>query len=152
MTIYTIGYAGGMTPLAIRATAEELDALVIDVRSSPRSRIPGFGFKALHEVLGATYAQAPELGGREDPDGKPFQEGIKRLRAYEGEHRHCLLMCLEHDPWMCHRHHTITAPHFPAALHLYDGAFYTSKNVADAIADKSETVGLVAIGGLAGVV
>jgi len=81
-----------------------IDAL-IDVRSVPQSRKRGFSRKALTARFGRHYEwRGDQLGGRGDG---PTKSGLAALAK---ETRTVLLLCLEHLPGDCHRHHAIAVP------------------------------------------
>ena len=100
--IYTIGYQR-LNPSTLAALLDALQVqLLIDVRSSPNSRKPGFSRKALETQLGLRYEwRGDRLGGRGDG---PTKAGLDELA---GETRTVMLMCLEHLPGDCHRYHAI---------------------------------------------
>lgn len=134
--IYTIGYQA-ITPAKLKKIAEKLDATVIDVRARPRSRKPGFGREALARVLGPRYLwKGDELGGP-GGGGKVTAEGIAALRRLR-RRSSLILLCLEHAPGDCHRHHDICAPHFPKAIHICDDEMIRAHELARAIADDDE--------------
>jgi len=136
--IYTTGYQV-LKPPRLKAIAAHLDAIVVDCRCSTRSRIAGFGGRQLAELLGDDYTQqGDKLGGR----GQTTATGIEWLRRYDSpEHSprvadqpmNALLMCLEEEPWQCHRHTDIVKPHFPDALHIYAGLLYSPADIELAI-------------------
>lgn len=95
--LYTLGYAGIKPPFVLKACTK-LDAQLWDVRSSPRSRVPGFNKGSLVTLLGPRYSWHPELGGRE----RDWTEGLVRLRRAL-ETKNIILMCMEKDPERCHR-------------------------------------------------
>lgn len=114
--IYTIGYQG-LTPEFLRRLVEELDATLIDCRSSTRSRIPGFGGRQLAALLPGRYEdRGKDLGGRGPINPQAIEE--LRERFYAQDKPDCVLMCMEANVADCHRHHAIAAPHFPEALHI----------------------------------
>ena len=125
--IYTIRYQE-MTPEALRAIITKLNAILVDVRSSPRTRISGFGRKQLEATYGESYRWAGDiLGGR--PPGVQ-REGVELIRELDHGPRPVCLMCLEELPHNCHRHHTIALPHFPNAKHIFNGGWcYTVADV-----------------------
>ena len=61
--LYTFGYTG-RHPHQLRALAEHLDAVVVDIRFSPRSRIPDWTAGRLQQLLGERYHHLPALGNR----------------------------------------------------------------------------------------
>lgn len=99
--IYSIGYQRLTPDRLVRLTAK-LRAPIVDVRSNPSSRKPGFSRRALHDLLGPDrYIWAGDvLGGR--PPGTT-NEGIAMLMRGDP----AILMCLEEAPGDCHRHHAI---------------------------------------------
>jgi uncharacterized protein (DUF488 family) len=103
--IYSIGYQG-MSPQALLAVLDALKVeALIDVRSVPSSRKPGYSRKALQAALGARYEwRGDSLGGRGDG---PTVDG---LAALELEDRAVMLLCLERLPGECHRYHAIALP------------------------------------------
>ena len=66
------------------------------------------------------------LGGRA-PGVTP--EGVALLAELDRKRRPVVLLCLEDLPMNYHRHHTICAPHFPKARHIFNGGWCYS--VAD---------------------
>jgi uncharacterized protein (DUF488 family) len=132
--IYTIGYQA-LTPEKLKRIVLALDAQLIDCRSSIRSRIAGFGGRQLEQLLGAAseggrYEHWPELGGRT----KIKRDAIAALLPFDTDDKpNCVLMCMEQEPWLCHRHHDIVMPHFPHALHVYQNGLYTAEDIAKAI-------------------
>ena len=103
--IYTIGYQQ-LTPGRLAELMRDLHIdLLVDVRSVPQSRKKGFSRKALTARFGVHYEwRGDVLGGRGDG---PTKAGLAALAK---ESRAVLLMCLEHLPGDCHRHHAIAIP------------------------------------------
>jgi len=60
--LYTFGYSG-RSPHHLRALAEALDAVVVDIRFRPRSRIPDWNAGRLQKLLGDRYRHLPALVG-----------------------------------------------------------------------------------------
>lgn len=121
-TVYSIGYAQ-LTPETLVAHLDLIDgAILLDVRSvaaGPRVR-RGFRREELTGLLGARYEHRPELGGRK----AIAPAAIERLVSEAKAGRRVVLMCQEHAPGECHRHHAIGVP--LAALgvtvwHLFEG-------------------------------
>jgi len=108
-TIYTLGY--GKKPLAeIRALAEQLNALVVDVRYSPRSRKPEYNKSGFERVLNESYVHVPELGNLNYKNGGPieiadYEEGVMRAVTFaEARGKSAIiLMCVCWNPVTCHR-------------------------------------------------
>lgn len=117
--IYTIGYAR-LAPARLLEIATALDAQVVDVRRSPRSRIAGYGARQLPALLGSRYVWAGDTlgGGQVTEAGLALVEGLARTSPV-------ILMCLEHSPGDCHRHHDIALPLARrgwAVRHIYEWA------------------------------
>jgi uncharacterized protein (DUF488 family) len=131
--IYTIGYQRlGIGELS--RIMGKLKSVLVDVRSNPHGKYADFRQKNLIKQFDYGYEyHGDTLGGR-----TPIQEeGIKYLgQFYRSKHKHCLLMCMEHEPAECHRHLSITLPYFPDAIHIYDGDCYLSSSV-DSISPSS---------------
>jgi len=101
--IFTIGYDGKtMTATRLVVIVQSMWGLLIDCRSSPRSRKPGFGQRQLEAELDEHYKWSGEaLGGR---NGGPTKRGIKALAALNDAAKSPLiLMCKEELPGDCHR-------------------------------------------------
>lgn len=99
--IYTVGYAG-LAPEELLALSVRLDAPIVDVRRSPKSRMRGFGANQIRTLLGSRYVWAGEnLGG-----GQVNERGLDFVRGLQSG----ILMCLEAAPGDCHRHHDIALP------------------------------------------
>lgn len=134
--IFTIGYQ----KLPINQLERILEALgdgalLIDVRSSPQSRKPGYGQHDLRTRFGDRIRFSGSLlGGR----GAISMVAIDRLRELSDCGRNLLLMCMEHSPVDCHRHHAITGPHFPGAIHIFEDALLLSSDLEDTIQSESE--------------
>ena len=61
MLIYTAGY-GGHPARSLVLAARQLDALVLDIRHTPRSKNPGYDKKELLAALDSRYVHVPDLG------------------------------------------------------------------------------------------
>ena len=101
--VYTLGYSG-RKPAEILQIAEGLDAVVFDVRFSPRSRVPHWSRKRLTELLGDRYLHIRALGNRNYRGGpielEDFPAGLELIQDSE---RPVILMCACKDPAICHR-------------------------------------------------
>jgi hypothetical protein len=129
--IWTIGYQR-LEPERLRCLAVELDALVIDTRHVPKTRIKGYGPKQLETLLGWRYRWAGnELGGR----GHVTPSGIAALKSVS---RNVLLMCVCHAPGDCHRHQDICGPHFPDALHICEDEVVTAAELERSIRQDTD--------------
>jgi len=122
-TIYTVGHSRHSAEHFAALLRRHEIALVVDVRSHPRSRwAPHFGKAALAQML-ATHAieyefLGRELGGRPEgaefhrPDGTvdyarraetaEFEAGIDHL-VRRAAARRTAILCAEEDPARCHR-------------------------------------------------
>lgn len=106
-TAYLTGYTGRptRTPEQLRQLAINLDAVVVDSRYSPRSRVAHWCGGALRELLGDRYMYNASFGNRTyrqgiitlaDPDF-----GLKRL-DHQGVMR-AIILCACADGETCHR-------------------------------------------------
>ena len=107
-TLYTLGYSR-LHPADILRTAERLDALIADIRISPRSRLPVWNQKPLQAAWGERYLHIPELGNRnykgEYGDGVVLdspEQGANRVLSLL-EQRPVILLCACFDWHTCHR-------------------------------------------------
>ena len=128
--IFTIGHSTRSLEEFIELLRESAIALVVDVRSMPRSRTnPQFNKDALPGALASArigYEHMAELGGlrgRQREVGPspndywriesfrnyadyaltpPFRAGLDRLRT-RAQERRCAIMCAETLWWRCHR-------------------------------------------------
>jgi uncharacterized protein (DUF488 family) len=69
--LYKFGYSGRL-PDQLQSLAERLDGVVVDIRFSPRSRIPDWSGGRLRKLLGKRYRHLPALGNR-DYKGGPIE-------------------------------------------------------------------------------
>ena len=103
--VLTFGYQG-QRPEALAALAEAEDALVVDVRIKPWSRVPDWSQKALQATLGERYVWVRELGNEEyQGTGVRLMDegaGLAKVRALL-EQRSVILLCFEADEGECHR-------------------------------------------------
>ena len=116
MTIYTLGYSEWKIE-DVEALLDRLDAVLVDVRMVPWSRLaPIWNGAALHERLGDRYVWLREFGNRnykgtfEQIEIADFPEGEKRLRELIGagsitgkSGRKVILLCGCPDVNTCHR-------------------------------------------------
>jgi hypothetical protein len=124
--IWTIGYQR-LAPGRLLELTQDLDALVVDTRAVPKTRVRGYGPVQLRDLLGDRYTWAGDmLGGR----GHVTEAGITWLKRQRGN---LLLMCVCHEPGVCHRHNDICAQHFPEALHIYENEVIEAGELSRAI-------------------
>lgn len=116
MTIYTLGYSGWKID-DIRATVDRLDAVLVDVRMVPRSRVLHWNSYALGREFGPRYAWVRELGNKnykgtfEQIEIANFPAGEQRLRELIGaapapslvDGKAIILLCGCADVNQCHR-------------------------------------------------
>jgi hypothetical protein len=120
--IFSIGYGGrndGLdSPGQLHRIVLDLGATLIDCRSKPVSRKAGFGGQQLALLLNGRYEwHGAELGGM----GRGVTaRGLAWLRGQKASGRRLVLLCMEAEPWLCHRHHRIAmrAPDLEV-LHIY---------------------------------
>jgi uncharacterized protein (DUF488 family) len=122
--VWTVGYSGHTPKSFIEAVRQSGVHRVVDVRSVPFSRKPGFSKRALSQALeaaGIGYIHMPELGASREllarrKGGAPFAAIARDYKARLSNRRGALdalgdllrdrpsaLMCLEKDPSQCHR-------------------------------------------------
>lgn len=104
--IYTIGYQR-LSHERLRAIMQALGIVkLVDVRSIPQSRRPGFGGRQLREAFPDQYLWKGDVLGGIKP-GKPgtTHAGLRwAVEAGRSFHDHILLLCVCHAPGSCHRH------------------------------------------------
>lgn len=111
-TIYTYGYTTS-TPEDLTAYIDALDAYLIDIRYSPRSRVPQWRQQALDEMAGVTehgrrrYRHIIELGNVNYNSDGPIElyapaAGLREIAPYLAA-RPCILLCACRDWRTCHR-------------------------------------------------
>jgi uncharacterized protein (DUF488 family) len=102
-TVYLVGYTGSK-PERIQGLVQELDATLVDIRFSPRSRNPMWDQHALQAALGDRYVHCQALG-----NANYRGSGIKLVNFEEGKRlieassRPVILLCACKDPEECHR-------------------------------------------------
>ena len=100
---YGIGYSGRSVEEIYRL-ALQLDAVVFDVRYSPRSRNWQFSGKNLRETLGDRYRHVKSFGNKNYKGGPvalvDFEDGLDQVLASD---KPVILMCVCGDPERCHR-------------------------------------------------
>jgi uncharacterized protein (DUF488 family) len=105
--IYTLGYSG-WTPEALAAKAEELNALVCDIRFSPASRAPQWRQGALRELLGNRYRWLKGLGNENYRNGGAIrlhqpEPSCAYIKVTLPPDHPLILMCACRDHQQCHR-------------------------------------------------
>jgi uncharacterized protein (DUF488 family) len=93
--LYTFGYTSRF-PHQVRALAEHLEAVVVDIRFSPRSRIPDWTAGRLQQLLGERYHHLPALGNRNYKGGPmefvDLEAGVVRIDELLAE-QPVILLC-----------------------------------------------------------
>lgn len=103
--IYTYGYSG-RTPHELQTLAEQLQAVVADIRFSPRSRIPDWSGGRLQKLLGDRYRHLPALGNRNYRGGPVEFVDLATGVVEVGEllrQQPVILLCVCADVQRCHR-------------------------------------------------
>lgn len=93
--IYTIGYTG-RKPQEIKEIVERLDAILLDIRFAPRSRVPRWAKKNLITLIGEDrYQHLKALGNVNYKSGGPIQfvDFEAGRAAIEASDKPVVLMC-----------------------------------------------------------
>ncbi|MBI5725030.1 MAG: DUF488 domain-containing protein [Planctomycetes bacterium] len=108
MNIYTLGYSGWKVE-EIQAMLEKLDAILVDVRMAPRSRMSFFNAGPLQKLLGERYLWLKDFGNRnykgtfEQIEIVDFATGRMAIEGLVRNGRSIVLMCGCRDVEVCHR-------------------------------------------------
>lgn len=102
--VYTIGYSGAK-PQQIKALIDDLGAILIDIRLSPRSRVPYWNQAALVALVGpGNYIHLRALGNVNYKGGPiqiaDFESGADVIKKQVSP---VVLMCACEKPDRCHR-------------------------------------------------
>jgi uncharacterized protein (DUF488 family) len=101
--VYTIGYSGRKMH-EIKAIADRLEAVIFDIRFSPRSRAPMWNKSSFERELGRRYQHVKAFGNKNYKGGPielvDFEAGVERIQA---SGRPVILMCACKNPAICHR-------------------------------------------------
>lgn len=103
--LYTFGY-GGRLPDQLQALVEQLDAVVVDICFSPRSRSPDWSGGRLQKLLGKQYRHLPALGNRNYKGGPVEFVDLETGMVEVGEllnQQPVILLCVCGDVQRCHR-------------------------------------------------
>lgn len=103
--LYTYGYSG-RTPHDLQTLAGQLQAVVADIRFSPRSRSPGWSGGQLQKLLGDRYRHLPSLGNRHYKGGPIEFVDLATGVAEVGQllsRQPVILLCVCADVQRCHR-------------------------------------------------
>jgi uncharacterized protein (DUF488 family) len=101
--VYTIGYSGRQ-PQHLLNLAARIDAVIYDIRFSPRSRVPAWNGRALAAAWGDRYRHVGTLGNKNYKGGDielvDYEAGKAAIAASP---KPVILMCVCADPAICHR-------------------------------------------------
>ena len=103
--LYTYGYSG-RTSDELQTLAEQLQAVVADIRFSPRSRIPDWSAGRLQKLLGDRYRHLPALGNQNYRGGPVEFVDLATGVVEVGEllrQQPVILLCVCAGAWRCHR-------------------------------------------------
>jgi uncharacterized protein (DUF488 family) len=135
--LYSCGYER-LRPEELVAIMDKLQIdLLVDVRSVPNSRRPGFGGKQLAALLGPRYHwNGNTLGGR---GTGPTEAGYYWLSVMPPAYR-LLLLCKEEAPGDCHRHRAIAVELLrrggPDVLHVYQNHIIEASELQRCIEER----------------
>ena len=104
--LYSIGYEGRSVLALINELRSRRVNILVDVRSKPFSRKPGFSKQALEKSLEAAGLGYLWLGKTLGGFGEIAEGDIRQLATWQEDHTACL-MCFERDPKGCHRDYNI---------------------------------------------
>lgn len=103
--LYTFGYSSKQSE-ELLALVEQLDAVVADIRFSPRSRVPQWNGGRLARLLGDRYCHLPALGNRNYKSGPvelvDVEQGIAQVADLLAR-QPVILLCVCSDVQRCHR-------------------------------------------------
>ena len=103
--LYTFGYSG-RRPDQLRTLAVRLDGVLVDIRFSPRSRIPDWSGGRLQKLLGDRYRHLPALGNRNYRSGPVEFVDLKTSVVEVGQmlrQQPVILLCICANVQRCHR-------------------------------------------------
>lgn len=103
--LYTFGYSG-RTPHELQTLTEQLDAVGVDIRFSPRSRLPDWSGGRLQTLLESRYHHLPALGNRNYKSGPvefvDLETGVVEVGQLLRQ-QPVILLCVCADVQRCHR-------------------------------------------------
>jgi uncharacterized protein (DUF488 family) len=101
--VYTLGYTGRKLD-GLKAIVQEKQAILFDIRFSPRSRNPVWNGGNLRQAFGARYKHIRALGNANyRGNSVRIQDFDAGLRAIAESGRPVILMCACKDYGSCHR-------------------------------------------------
>lgn len=102
-TVYTIGYSG-RRPDEVRRIVKNLNAILFDIRFSPRSWLPQWAGSGVCSLVDGDYRHLKALGNANYKGGPvsivDYEAGRAAIQITE---RPVILMCVCGDPAHCHR-------------------------------------------------
>ncbi len=105
-TIYTLGYSKWKIE-ALAPVVARLDAVLFDVRYSPRSRNPDWSRKRLIEKFGDNYTHVREFGNLNYKSDSiriaDFRGGDEKFKAAMATGKPVILLCACGNVDVCHR-------------------------------------------------
>lgn len=104
-TIVLAGYSGhSVAELAL--VAKSMGALVVDIRLSPRSRMPQWNYASLTQQMPKSYLHCPELGNENYKRGEIRianpEKGLDFV-THLAQLRPLILLCICKEAEHCHR-------------------------------------------------
>ena len=105
--IFTVGYSAGWTPESLLSFLVKEDAILIDVRFNPSSRMAEWRQGPLSRVMGERYLHLKGLGN-ENYKGGPIklhdpQAAADRVAELLASGKSVALLCVCGSPDRCHR-------------------------------------------------
>jgi uncharacterized protein (DUF488 family) len=104
--LYTLGYTG-IKPDQLLTKAIELEAIVLDIRYAPRSRVLQWNAMELARRLGQSYQHVPALGNVNYKNGGPIEINRPRIGTQQVVSmlvtQAVILLCACPDVSTCHR-------------------------------------------------
>lgn len=129
--IFSLGYARRSIQ-ELEMVADQLDAIILDVRGLPTSRKKGFGGKQLATYFGPLrYQWKGDVLGNKGAHTTTI-EGLKWLATtYGGDDEdgpNALLLCVCDAPGQCHRHFMVARQLLPkvTVFHVWDNELIES--------------------------
>jgi len=105
--IYDLGYQNVKDFSFLVTVVKRLDAVLVDVRYSPKSRNPTWSGSNLKKVFGERYVHIPELGNVNYKSNHAIElfDKDKGLKILEGilTQKNVIIMCACWDRKSCHR-------------------------------------------------
>lgn len=127
--LYTLGYTG-IEPSQLLSLAQQQRAIVLDVRYSPRSRVPQWNGMELARLFGQRYEHLPALGNVNYKSGGPIEINMPTVGVQQVVSiltgQSVILLCVCPDVETCHRKivaEMVKAAYVCEVIHLDKGDF-----------------------------